>query len=104
MVQWVKNTTLTLAACGHTAASCLQLETAPQWHFRCGRDKEPCSCSGTGLDLRKLVKETCASAGCSRKKSTAHPRQRSSTGASDPTGNTELGRRMDESFSPVIFI
>lgn len=74
------------------------------WAFQMCRDEEPRSGNGTGPSLRKLVKEICESAGCLRRRSTAHPHQRSSTGASGRTGDTELGNRMDESFSPVIFI
>jgi hypothetical protein len=72
--------------------------------FQMCRDKEPRSSRRTGLSLRKLVEETCASTGCLRRRSTAHPHQRSSLGASYRIGNTEPGSRMDESFSPVIFI
>jgi hypothetical protein len=88
----------------HHSRSSIQPGAAPLGHSRCGRDKEPRSSHRTGLSLRKLVKETCASAGCLRKRSTADPHRRSSAGALDRRGNTELGSRMDEIFSPVIFI
>jgi hypothetical protein len=104
MVQQAGHTTLTKSACGHIAARACRAGAEPQGHSRSDRDKEPRSSHRTGPSLGKLVKETCASAGCFRKRSTAHPYQRSSAGASDRTEHTEPGSRMDESFSPVILI
>jgi hypothetical protein len=46
----------------------------------CGREKGPRSSNGAGPSPQRLVKETCASAGCLRRRSTAHLHQRSSAG------------------------
>jgi hypothetical protein len=58
----------------------------------------------TGLSPRSWSRRPARAQGCLRGRSTAHPHRRSPAKASDRKGNPELGSRMDESFSPMIFI
>src|SRR5215207_4147827 len=56
-----------------------------------------------GASLRKLVKETCPSAGCLRRTSTTHLHQRSSA-EHHIDGQPGAFSEMHESFSTVIFV